>query len=1706
MTFDRLQKILDTVLNGNPNNTFIANEGLSQLGGILFYPKANQIEQSKKIHELLQTRFENQTQIILDKLRAYHFSSYYTPKAIIDFQIDLFKKNNFNPKTILEPSAGNGAYVKALTTAYKNAKIVALEPDILSFAILESNFKNNPNVQTINSTFEDYYLEKQKDKQKFDLVISNIPFGNFKIKNAFNHDLQSDKDRVVNNFFNTKADQLTNQGGITALLTSRSFLDNPGLYSQRETVLKTNNLIGAVRFNNTLFKDEKTAVVTDLMLYQKNNLKTNTTPLEDTFINTTVIAVENENFTINSYINNDQNLSNGTYAKGFFNQKPALTLNISEESLTSFTNKHLETLYIDTRLNPLTTSLDNPKVSNQPIINKEKKQTLESSIVNPDVHILDNQNETKSELIINSLKTESTISSQTKKAITKDDDAYLRNYTSLKTKGFIIEDQLPVYLENLSKTRVEKKYQELIKSYINLKTDYIILKENSKLDLYSETKIKTAVDNLHYDISMFQLYHGELSENFANLATDPEYNALRNYVIETYTADLNNGTNLKATSYFIALKNQDAIDNLYISSTQKTPNQDLQNLPSQSDNIAQTLNINSNKSVRDNFKILFSETGKIDLKTLAQVHNKTENELLEIGLKEKLFFLNPVYNSQNAFTNYEFTLYHNFISGDIASKIDTIKTIGLPNDLDPTDALNILEENRPKLVDIKDITFNFESPFIEDDAKADFFVRHLHEDIKIIKPNSESTIRLDYAKPHNDIAYKLYTTTVKDVQLYSYKKLLKNFVNNTIPVVTQSIKNADGTTTTFVHKDGTIQAQNKIQLLNQEFQIFITTSAKHKHNTEQNYYKLLLKDKNIEVAISNNPLIMPKTLIHEPYDHQKNGLLYGITRGTGLYDHKVGHGKTVSMGLLSHFMLKHKKAERVFIMTLKSTSHNFFKEIQTNFPGIGMLRLSEKNFNKHKRLETLNYIKDNPQIKIIVGEQTYLQSIPKEDRYVNNIRYDKLKMIDLDLEEARNRGVKDSKKIIDGLVKRRDNLEEQLGAKLDRFNNKWIVARSPTLTELNIGALIIDEAHEFKNIGYTTRHNRVSGLNDNQEKGKNLDLEISINSIHERMGKDKNIYFFTGTPLKNSVTEVYALQRYLVPNELKEKNIHNFDSWAAVFLKQSVEVESDILGHTKEKLRFRYFTNLPELSKSYNSFTHISDDKNFKPININVKKEFVTLERTENYKKLSEVTSDFTRNNDQNALFGKEKYSDPKANHVVALTLNRQGLVDPMLIDTSIPFTSEDRIKIHAVAKDTNELYHKTNEDKGVILIFSDYGTYKSNQYNSYDVIAETLNKVYDIPLHEIGYAQKENTQAKRKAFQENINTGKIRIAIGSTKTLGTGLNIQKKIVGILNVDIPYSPDAFDQRLGRGERVGNLLAQKYGHLVEKSYGIKDSTDIFSYSLNKHKQLFRDQVRVNDGTRTFDNGLTDFESLSYSQKESALIGDMDAFKLQQIESQLSLIVTQKELHQLSVKNADIQIDGYKDQNIKIESQIKKFKELEHITDKILIDPNALELSDTEIQNKIVANLNKYSNVRFADYNEINNFIKVSSQNIPDYKNSATIFNLRSDSPYNQAIFSVEKKYNSILEKTGYQYVLKYKEQRLSGKMQYKYDPKNLAQQPLKLLERVSKTILSKQTDIKDNIKSIALAEKIKFSPFDPEQQKKLDRLSLESKAIKKNRKL
>lgn len=1714
--------LLDVIKNKNPDNNYINNKGLNEFGRILFYPQDKEKDNSYEFHQYLELFYgPEKYKILIDTLKKYHFSSYYTNKEIIQNQIDFIKSQNLNPKTILEPSAGNGAYVQLLKKNFPEAKIVALEPDFFSYDILRLNNDNDRNVTCLNTTFEEYLLKhKNENLEKFDLVMTNVPFGPFKIQNIFKHSLENSSEKNINVFFNKYPMQLLNEKGIAMLITSKNFADKPSYAPIRESVLQKNDLLGAYRFNNELFKEENTKVVSDLFIYQKNSFKKELSKDEQLFIQTTPVTFEkfDKDLYINEYFNSNKHFINGTIKPGIFHQQPDITIEKDIRDNATFLKDNLTWINkLDFKITQV--SQDNKEeVKIDDAISSNLNDIEAHTALIPKENILaqqpiDKQDQLKIKPI-----------NATLKLITLADGDYLKNNTKLYNGSYNFDNHKIVYYSSLTQKReiTNKRIQSLLNFYIPLRNEFVVFNDNLMYKRYDKDALKKAFNNLDYALDTFHFQSGHLGQYREILENDFYFKKMLNtleqvklienkvvyqknpeFSLEKFNKNLEEVlTNTSFSSFSNSSASNDNIDT-NSNDPEQVNNLDLLSLSYQDK--FPSFSLDPNDDLFLSIKKYHDNNGRIDIEPIAQLYNTTPNEILQEAFDKKIAFFNPIFNDHDQFVKYEMDFFFVLESGNIDQKIQTFNNIDTPYPINKETVINYLDSIKNAHLPITDIEFNFESHFIPKSIKEDFFFDITNENISILVGQFSQNVNLLFSKEHNQNAHEIYSiepsegTHIKGS--LSYKSIFQNFAENTYPTVYYPVKDGDKTIYK-IDAEGTVAAHNKYEQLQLEFKSFIHNNEKYKQIIEKAYYDAFLADK--ELKINSDILFYPKTLVHSPYEHQLNSVLYSLKRGTALIDHKVGHGKSVSMGLLCYKLLQHRKAKRIVLSTLKAVSEDIYKELQINFPTINFFLLNAKNFSAKKRNETLNFLK-NSDVDVILCEHTHLPLIPKSKEAIEYIYNKNLNMIDQDLEAAKMfSDVKESKNIIKGLERRKETLSEKFNAKIDKLDKKQIT--DVTFEDLNIEALLVDECHEFKNIQYTTRHQNVSGLNSSMDSEKNFDMEINIRSIHSRVGSDKNVFFYSGTPVLNSVTEVYAYKRYLIPRELEKKNISNFDSWASIFLRQSVQAESNIFGEARMHKRFRYFTNMPELSKMYRSFTHISDENTFKTHTVEVVKEFRILDSTAAYDQLRDASILFARDKNQQALFGYQKYTDEAmvSSYVTALGINRKMLVDPFLEkNLAIEFDESDQHKLLAACQDIKFYYDMTNQDKGVVMVFSDIGVFKANEYNTYQTVKNILVEKHNIPDHEIGFAQEYKEKNKMNEFKDKIRNGIIRVPIGSTKVLGTGVNAQDRVIACLALDIPYGPHADQQREGRMARKGNWIHEKYGNKgYYITYGIKDSTDIFSNALNKHKTLFIKQLKEINNQRVYDDFFTNMSEMSYAQKEAMLIGDMDTFKLVKLEDDCKALKMQKQLFDISKNNAQKKVDSFSSINQNIVSKINTLQKTnDHIHQYIPVynanhTEKEIQLESLKLFNKLLEYNNMYTYSSFKEINEKINFFMLnigSSKNTPVFSFPLSGFDL---------IFSK----NNFANNKYYSFDLKLHQNDIiiPGKAQVKFDNTKLLYQFFRTVKKIPDTIKNLSRDLDFNLKSIESNKKILKSSFPAEKLDNLKDIEKQIKSIKRKK--
>ena len=452
--------------------------------------------------------------------------------------------------------------------------------------------------------------------------------------------------------------------------------------------------------------------------------------------------------------------------------------------------------------------------------------------------------------------------------------------------------------------------------------------------------------------------------------------------------------------------------------------------------------------------------------------------------------------------------------------------------------------------------------------------------------------------------------------------------------------------------------------------------------------------------------------------------------GGGIVDNEVGTGKTLTMCVAAHEMKRLGLAHKPMIIGLKANVREIAETYRKAYPNARILYASEKDFAAANRVRFFNDIRNNDWDCIIMSHDQF-GKIPQSPELQQRILQAELDTVEENLEVLRAQGKDVSRAMLRGLEKRKFNLQ----AKLEKVEHA-IKTRTDDVADfkqMGIDHLFIDESHQFKNLTFNTRHDRVAGLGNSEGSQKALNLLFAIRTIQERTGRDLGATFLSGTTISNSLTELYLLFKYLRPKALEKQDIRCFDAWAAIFAKKTTDIPP-----TPDQEVF--IGKLMQFAKSGDA-----------------------------------------------TILGRPPLSETeeKAKMLIATDYARKMALDMRMIDPN--YEDHPDNKASHCAKMIAEYYHRYDAHKGTQFVFSDLGTFQpGGGWSVYTEIKRKLVEDYGIPAHEIRFIQECKNEKARKAVIEAMNEGQVRVLFGSTSMLGTGVNAQRRAVAIHHLDTPW--------------------------------------------------------------------------------------------------------------------------------------------------------------------------------------------------------------------------------------------------------------------------------------------------------------------------------
>ena len=762
------------------------------------------------------------------------------------------------------------------------------------------------------------------------------------------------------------------------------------------------------------------------------------------------------------------------------------------------------------------------------------------------------------------------------------------------------------------------------------------------------------------------------------------------------------------------------------------------------------------------------------------------------------------------------------------------------------DALKALEEARPRRIEFAELDFNFGERWIPTGIYSAYMSYLFHTDVKIAYSSSMDEYSAEASRKNMTIWEEFCVRGY--YRTYDGMNLLKHALHNTVPDIKKSAGKDDNGNDIKVPDNEAIQLANTkideirngfsewleaqspefkeklVDLYNDKFNCFVRPQYDGSHQTFPDLNMKLLGD---------------RYGIHSIYQSQKDCIWMLKQNGGGVCDHEVGTGKTLIMCIAAHEMKRLGLAHKPMIIGLKANIAEIAMTYQSAYPNARILFADEKSFKTDNRVAFFNQIKNNDYDCVIMSHDQF-GKIPQSPEMQQQILQAELDTVEENLEVLKQQGHDVSRGMLKGLIKRKENLTAKIATiqyQMDQNRDNVV-----DFKRMGIDHIFIDESHQFKNLMFNTRHDRVAGLGNSEGSQRALNLLYAIRTIQERTGKDLGATFLSGTTISNSLTELYLLFKYLRPNELERQEIRCFDAWAAIFAKKTTDFEFNVTNHIVAKERFRFFIKVPELAAFYNEIT---DYRTAEDVGVDrpMKNEILhNIPPTPTQEAFIEKLMKFAESGDATIL-GRAPLSETeeKAKMLIATDYARKMALDMRMID---PNAEDDpNNKASHCAKMIAEYYRKYDAQKGTQFVFSDLGTYKPGEWNVYSEIKRKLIEDYGIPAHEIRFIQECKTERSRKAVIEAMNSGDVRVLFGSTTMLGTGVNAQQRCVAVHHLDTPWRPSDLQQRDGRAVRAGNEIAKLYAdNKVDVIiYAVEKSLDSYKFNLLHCKAKFIDQL-------------------------------------------------------------------------------------------------------------------------------------------------------------------------------------------------------------------------------------------------------------------------
>lgn len=1235
----------------------------------------------------------------------------------------------------------------------------------------------------------------------FDAVIGNVPFGEYKV-----NDREYNKNNfLIHDYFFAKSIDKVRNGGIIAFITSSGTMDKKD-ESVRRYLAARAEFLGAIRLPNDTFKGVAgTEVTSDIIFLKKRD---SIRERDEDWIH---LAEDEKGLVYNKY----------------FVDHPEQVLGTMREVSGRF-GKTLTCepiAYLGTEIN-MASLKDRLEIAGERISKDARYEKIE---------LLDDE-----------------ITS-----ITATDDVKNFSYTVIDDEVYYRENSLFV------KKEVTEKNKEKIKDYLELNDALKDVIYKQKED-FSDDEVKNAQERLNEVYDSFSKKHG-------------------------YVNNLSNTRALKEDSNFPLVSSIEILD-------------EEENFKAKGDifskrTITKAKTIDHVETSLEALVLSMSEKGYVDFEYMENLTGKDRPTSIEelrgeiyLNIREEQNFYRPLSfnledgdlpfacaNGSNSY-KYGYVTKDEYLSGNIRDKIAIVDSylaklrqterelphLGYAEDGKEKELIsyemNRLEYQKaeltkvlPKELEASEINVRLGATWIPIRDIEKFIFETLKTpgyakwDIKVKFSNltSEWNVEGKSRDRGNDLAEMTYGTS----RVNAYK-LIEDALNLKETKVFDQIVNSDGSKTSVLNKKETLLAGQKQELLKEEFKNWIFSDQERRNRLVKLYNERFNSIRNREYDGSNLSFEGMNTEI-DLRPHQRNAIARSLYGGNTLLAHVVGSGKTFEMVASAMESKRLGMCSKSLFVVPNHLTGQIGREFMQLYPSANIMVADKKDFEPKNRKRFIGRIATGEYDAVVIGH-TQFEKIPMSKEYQEKHIQDQIDEIINYVEEYKHDRNQNF------TVKQLEKTKKKLETRLEKLNDDFKKDDVITFEELGVDKLFIDEAHNYKNLYLYTKMRNVAGIGQS-EAFKSSDMFMKCRYMDE-MTNGKGIVFATGTPVSNSMTELYTMQRYFQYESLKKNNLEHFDSWASTFgeTQSAFELSPEGTGY-RVKTRFSKFYNLPELMSM---FKEVADIQTADMLNLptpeahyEVIKTLPSEEQKEILKSLSERADDV-----------RNRVVESDEDNMLKITNDGKKLaLDQRLINPLLPDNPES--KVNVCVKNVFSIWDKTKENKSTQLLFSDMSTPKGDgEFNIYDDIREKLVAM-GIPKEEIAFIHEANSDKQKDELFAKVRKGDVRILLGSTQKMGAGTNVQNKLIALHDLDVPWRPADLEQRAGRIVRQGNENKEVniYRYVTENTF------DAYLWQTIENKQKFISQIMTSKTPVRVAEDV-DESSLNYAEIKALATGD------------------------------------------------------------------------------------------------------------------------------------------------------------------------------------------------------------------------------------------